>query len=80
MNEVNKTPDAVIANCKITKSILGGDDVTIIISNVGGDEIAQFSRSYEFQDWLIREGYVHLTGSGGVWIKAPKVPSKANVA
>lgn len=80
MTEMSKTPDAVVARSKITKSMLGGDDVTIILSSVDGDEIAQFSKSRELQDWLTREGYVYFTGSRGVWIKAPKVPTKENDA
>lgn len=74
MSEINNTPDVVIARSKITKSMLGGDDVTIILSNIDGDEIGQFSKSKELQDWLTSEGYVYFTGSRGVWIKGQKVP------
>jgi hypothetical protein len=76
------TPGAVVAHSKLTKSILagGGDDVTIILSSIHGGEIAEFNSGRELQDWLTREGYVYFTGSRGVWIKAPKVPSKENAA
>lgn len=78
MTNKNNTPDVVIATSEITKSVLGGDDVTIILSNIDGDEIAQFGRGRELQDWFAREGYVYFTGSRGVWIKAPKAPNKEN--
>lgn len=76
MTEKKETPDAVVAHSKITRSMLGGDDVTIILSSVNGDEIAKFNSGRQLQGWLTREGYVYFTGSRGVWIKAPKVPTK----
>lgn len=63
------TATAVIATSKLTKSMLGGDDVTIYLTDINGNEIAQFGKSAELQSWLTREGYVYFTGSRGVWIK-----------
>jgi hypothetical protein len=80
VTEMNKTPGAVVAHSKITKSMLGGDEITIVLCDVDGNEIEQFSKGQELQNWLTREGYVYFTGSRGVWVKAPKVPSKENAA
>jgi hypothetical protein len=58
--------------------MLGGHEITIVLCDVDGNEIEQFSKGQELQNWLTREGYVYFTGSRGVWIKAPKVPTKEN--
>lgn len=76
----DETPDAVVAHSKLTKSMLGGDDVTIVLSSANGVKISEFNSGKELQDWLTREGYVYLTGSRGVWLKAPKAPTKENAA
>ena len=80
MTEINKTPDALVVNSKITKSMLGGFDFTFVISDANGDEIARFGKSSELQHWLTYEGYVYFTGSRGVWIKAPKAPTNEKEA
>ena len=76
MTETIKTPDTVVARSLVTRSVIGGDDVTILVTGIDGDEVAQFGKGRELQDWLTREGYVYFTGSRGVWIKAPKVQTK----
>lgn len=69
-----KTPDSVIVHSKIAKYMLDGFDITLVLRDMNGDEVARFGNSSELQEWLTREGYVYFTGSRGVWIKAPKVP------
>jgi hypothetical protein len=79
VTEIAETPGVVVVNSQVTKSVFGTDDVTLIVSSVSGTEVTQFCKSRDLQEWLTQENYIYLSGSRGVWIKAPKVPTGTNI-